>query len=528
MTSVETSQQEMAQRQLRALSMRNGGSTYAEIAQELSISEAQAQLDVTAAIKAAITVLLPTPSMEQEFAAAAQALTTPVVEAAAAEAPEMFRTFTDAPVVVVGEPTSDHRILVAGIDLAMRDCPEPLMWCKQSGQGHDSSYTVGVIESIVRHNDQVLVSGYLLNTPEADDAANELHHRVTSPSVDLAGAEWHYADDGGNKLDNESLIPYLESGKPLFTAITKGEIIGVTLVAKPALGSTRLSLNDEREPREAALVASAAEEFRPRIYDHTMFENPRLTRPTALTIDEHGRIYGHLAEFGKCHRSVQSECVMVPRSPSGYEHFHTSPGLRLDDGSRLSVGRLTVGTGHADTRLRPAPAAAHYDNTGSCFALVRAGEDAIGIWVSGVAAPGASAEIIEQGLTAPLSGDWRNLGQGLDLIAALAVNTPGYAVHGVDDHEGRPYALVASLSPSPNPGRPWVSREDIRSWIHADLGELLPMIALAAVDAAVDETSPAQDLVVHSEESEQVMASNSVDEKTANELIEEMLAEAGL
>jgi hypothetical protein len=75
------------------------------------------------------------------------------------------------------------------------------------------------------------------------------------------------------------------------------------------------------------------------------------------------------------------------------------------------------------------------------------GEDAHGIWFSGVAAPWAAPEQIEMGLAAPLSGDWRDFGAGLELVAALAVNTPGFAARGRSDDQGRPLALVASLGP---------------------------------------------------------------------------------
>jgi hypothetical protein len=223
-------------------------------------------------------------------------------------------------------------------------------------------------------------------------------------------------------------------------------LIGTTLVATAAFGDTKLAVNDTRETRSVALVAAA--EFQPKVYDHRLFENPNLTGPTLPTLGADGRIYGHLAVFGQCHRSVQTECVMVPRSPSEYAHFHTSPALRLDNGTRLPVGRLTVGTGHADPRLGAAPAAAHYDNTGACYALVRVGEDAHGVWFSGVAAPWATPEQVEQGIASPLSGDWRNFGQGLDLVAALAVNTPGFSARGRDDDQGQPLALVASMGPA--------------------------------------------------------------------------------
>jgi hypothetical protein len=159
--------------------------------------------------------------------------------------------------------------------------------------------------------------------------------------------------------------------------------------------------------------------------------------------------------------------------------------LRLDDGSRLPVGRLTVGTGHADPRLGASPAAAHYDNTGSCFGLVRVGEDEHGVWFSGVAAPWATADQIAQGIASPLSGDWRDFGQGLDLVAALAVNTPGFAARGRDDDQGRPIALVASMGPSRgNLRRTGMSVEDVKAAVRAVLSEQAAADAAARVSAA--------------------------------------------
>jgi hypothetical protein len=368
------------------------------------------------------------------------------LDAITEEAPQgdTFRTFTDAVIGLVGQPTSDGRMLAASIELSFRSFPLPLMWCKQSKQGHSDSYTVGVIEAAELRDTEIVASGYLLNTAEADEAANELAHGVSSPSVDLASAEWEFTDINGVAVsgDSDPLDAYM--------TFTKAELIGTTLVATAAFGDTRLSLNEGREAREVALVAAAA--FQPKVYDHRLFENPNLPGPTLPTMGADGRIYGHLAVFGQCHRSVQTECVMVPRSPSDYTHFHTSPALRLDNGTRLPVGRLTVGTGHADPRLGAAPAAAHYDNTGACFALVRVGEDAHGVWFSGVAAPWATPEQVEQGVSSPLSGDWRNFGQGLDLVAALSVNTPGFSARGRDDDQGQPLALVASVGPVVKPG----------------------------------------------------------------------------
>lgn len=363
-----------------------------------------------------------------------------------------FRTFTDAVIALTGTPTSDGRMLSSDIELSFRTFPLPLMWCKQSTEGHLDSFTVGVIEDARVEDGTVLASGYLLNTAEADEAADQIVHGVTGPSVDLAAAEWILTDVTGQEPSAED-IDSPDAVIDLYQTITKAELIGTTLVATPAFGDTTLSLNTERESRDVALVASASEEFRPRVYDHRLFANPNLSGPTLPTMGEDGRIYGHLACFGQCHRSIQSECVVVPRSATDYAHFHTSPALRLDNGQRLPVGRLTVGTGHASDRLGARPAAAHYDNTGTCFALVRVGEDAHGVWFSGVAAPWATPEQVETGLSAPLSGDWRDFGAGLELVAALAVNTPGFSARGRSDDQGRPLALVASLGPTPDAPR---------------------------------------------------------------------------
>ena len=69
-------------------------------------------------------------------------------------------------------------------------------------------------------------------------------------------------------------------------------------------------------------------------------------------------------------------------------------------------------------------------------------------------------------LAAPLSGDWRDYGQGLELTAVLSVNTPGFAARGRDDADGRPVTLVASLGPAPSTtrgGTEGLTREDIKT-----------------------------------------------------------------
>lgn len=175
------------------------------------------------------------------------------------------------------------------------------------------------------------------------------------------------------------------------------------------------------------------------IPDRAMFENPNLSGPTPITVRD-GRVFGHLAQWGTCHVGFK-HCVQPPRSRRSYSHFHVGE-IDTTNGP-LAVGKITLGGGHADTRLGFQAAAEHYDDAGTAVAAVRAGEDAYGIWISGVALPGKEADFATLPLF-PLSGDWRRVGGDRELIAALAVNTPGFLVPRVSVDRGQELALVAA------------------------------------------------------------------------------------
>jgi len=167
------------------------------------------------------------------------------------------------------------------------------------------------------------------------------------------------------------------------------------------------------------------------------FTDPHLDGPTALTVTEDGRVYGHLAAWDTCHTShtAQGQCVRPPRSATGYAYFNTGSVVTKD--GEVSAGRITLGTGHADETLNPTATMAHYEDTGTAVAWVRAGEDAHGIWVAGALRSTTTSEQRETLAATPLSGDWRRIGTNLELVAALAVNVPGFPVP-------RPKGMVAS------------------------------------------------------------------------------------
>ncbi len=189
----------------------------------------------------------------------------------------------------------------------------------------------------------------------------------------------------------------------------------------------------------AALTASGV------VYELGDFSDPHLDGPTALQVDDDGNVRGHLACWDTPHIGY-ADVVTPPRTASGYQFFHQ--GVVRTAAGDLPVGKLTIGTGHAGPNGDHLAAAAHYDNTGSTVAVVRAGEDAHGIWLAGKIVPGTADVRIDELRRSSVSGDWRDIrhnGQ-FELVAALACNVPGFPIPRTETlvASGRPVGLVAA------------------------------------------------------------------------------------
>lgn len=190
-----------------------------------------------------------------------------------------------------------------------------------------------------------------------------------------------------------------------------------------------------------SIVASGHPISAPVVPPASFFADPALCGPTPLTVDDDGRIYGHLAVWGQCHIGYADRCIEPPSSAANYAHFLTGEIL-CDDGSRFPVGQITMNGPHAPHQANAQQAAAHYDNTCLAVADVTAGEDDYGIWVSGALRPDLDPAQIRGLMASDVSGDWRRIGGALELVAVLAVNVPGFPKIRVRELEG----LVASLS----------------------------------------------------------------------------------
>ena len=329
----------------------------------------------------------------------------------------------------LGAATGDGRLFAPDGTFRFRAFPLPLLWQETTGEGHDASRIVGSITEGEITPDGITGRGIIY--ADESKVLALLRDGLIRPSVDLCDVVADLDDDGTFVLH-------------------EGTVMAATLVATPAFEDVSVTLTgeDREAPAAESVLASAAALDALPTYPAAAFDDPALPGPTPVTVDrDTGRVVGHLALWDSCHVGLPGRCVQPPRSASNYAAFHQSTVI-TPDGDRLAVGRLTVGGGHADARAGVRAAAEHYDTTGACWAFVRAGEDEHGIWVAGQINPAATAEQLAAAEAAPLSGDWRRVGAGLELVAALSVSTPGFPVRReYSAAEGALDSLVAAASP---------------------------------------------------------------------------------
>lgn len=374
-----------------------------------------------------------------------------------------------------GEMTGDGRLIEDGA-LRWDGLPIPLRVAFKDVGGHDGAEVCGRIETVERRDggDIYATGTFDLGSAVGTEAFRQVSEQMSNGvSIDtddvtfriMAKADMPGADvaDSGNDSgvepdpDGRVKVAAMSSSDELMV-IESARLRAATLVAVPAFATARVYAagqapstsetpeRDENVDSEEKMARSAGADplsrdsltaaAIPTAPPEAWFKDPALTGPTALVVEDDGRVYGHIAAWGTCHIGQIGKCVEPPTSASNYAYFRTG-ALRTAEGTSVAVGHLTMGTGHAGPRDSANAAAEHYDNTGTVFADVAAGEDAYGIWVAGSLRPGITAEQVRVARSAPISGDWRTIRGSLELVGALAVNVPGFPVP-------RPQGLLAS------------------------------------------------------------------------------------
>lgn len=364
---------------------------------------------------------------------------------------------------VEGTPTGDGRLFEVG-SITWRDLPLTLGYVSATFHGDEGQVIpIGRIDSIERVSTgegtaDLIGRGVFSDSDDQqvmDAIATVRDGSVRGVSVDAILDLFMVApfDEGvtpvtedGDDLpepdpdgdgEAEGLVEdvWLQIENVVTLRVQKATITAATVVPTPAFAEAMI------EPAAAAVVASAVA---PDVPPRDWFEDPRLDGPTPLTVTQDGRVYGHAASWGTCHIGMPG-CFTAPPSPTGYAMFRL--GERDTDDGPVPVGQITLHANHADLSASAKRAREHYEHTGAAVADVAAGEDPYGIWIAGALRPDVEPDDVIALRAAKLSGDWRNQGQGLDLVGLLAVNVPGFpiprgVVAGGDRDE--PVSLVAA------------------------------------------------------------------------------------
>lgn len=378
-------------------------------------------------------------------------------------------------IAVEGQMTGDGRLIELGA-LTWDELPIPLRWDVEDDGGHSGAVVVGLIETVERRGGDIFATGFvdlvsdngyeaatmmgtadrpgLLKGVSIDPDTVDFEIRVKAELLNAGAAD--IVEDVGDDVEIEvtedpAALPapdadgYITVGALAnddeIMVMTSARLRAATIVDVPAFSGAQIFLDAplgarpnfaqltaagrdfDTNPFISALRASAAKLSSP---PAAWFRNPGLSGPTALTITDDGRVFGHCALSDSCHLGYDT-CVKPPMSQTDYAWFKTGI-LVADDGSEHAVGQITMNTGHASTASGPAATLAHYDNTGLAVADVTAGEDAYGIWVAGAVRPHVTEDQKRTLRASPLSGDWRRVGGNLELVALLAVTVPGFVV----------------------------------------------------------------------------------------------------
>lgn len=353
------------------------------------------------------------------------------------------------------------------------------------------------------------VFSHAVFNPNGDNGHDPATVYLLDGTRDRDSIDMLHTDLVGRARDALGTVDFPEQHHPFVPHITAGYGLPVdrlTYTGPVTFDRLRVALGGQVTDYPlggGAVVASAA----PSLPPASWFEDPGLDGPTPVTVTPEGRVYGHLACWGTCHIGFQGRCVTPPRSRSNYAYFLVHSTRAVDaDGNVVTVpvGYGTIGTGHADLRAGATAAAEHYDNSGTAAFELACGEDEHGIWVAGRLMPGLDEMTEHRARGTVFSGDWRTIRGGLELVASLGVNVPGFPVPRARVASGQPLAMVAAGAVVAQEGGPkdgpfgaaqvvQVSDEEFRAvvaWVNAQ--RLTQEQAEAIADAlAATEENPA-------------------------------------
>ena len=341
--------------------------------------------------------------------------------------------------------------------------------------GHDNAEIAGRLDEVIVHDDGTVSGrGWFLNDENGRRAAFLVKTQAfRGNSVDLS------------VQDKDVQVNFIEGEDGMFSIeydFVQSRLAATTLVAEPAFENAGARIPDGwevegAEPLAEAIVAAASEakpehafcfsvvKDRPKAKTEN-FTDPGLTEVTPMFVDTDDRVFGHVAAWNEVHLSLG---IPVPRSRTNYAYF-ANRSVETEDGF-VATGPLVIGGNHADVNLNMNEAIDHYANTCAAWADVTIGEDEFGIWISGQVRPGTKAETVYAGRASGVSGDWRWVGAGHELISVLSVNTPAFPTPRAFGHsEGHMLTILSAgfvkphvVTPATDPNIAFVAKQMARA-----------------------------------------------------------------
>ncbi len=375
-----------------------------------------------------------------------------------------------------GDATSDGRFMLAK-SIEWRDLPLTLMAQTVTDDGHDGAFVAGRIDKVGRSSSDIdgeklpdgisSIRGSGIFDMGGENGAEIARlvgdETLRGVSVDLAVLDWAFRDPDTGELIEPTDMTEEQMDRAFFGelqyAVKRGELLAATVCPTPAFAHAKIALAASGKPvlnitttfelTGDGLAAAAAPVAPPR--DWFFVAEP--SQPTPFTVTDDGRVFGHVAVWGRCHVGKPGECFQPPSSPSRYGYFNLGE-ITCKDGSTVACGQITIGTDHAPLASSWKEAKAHYEQTGRCVADVRAIDGQHGIFVAGALRPHVTDEQRRELCGAKPSGHWCQVTPGgpLELIGVLEVNIPGFPVPRPElamaasalHPEGEPVALIAA------------------------------------------------------------------------------------
>lgn len=349
-----------------------------------------------------------------------------------------------------GTPTIDGRFFPVD-SLTWRELPLSLLAQTETQPGHDGAEVCGRIDRIWREaqadgTTHIMGEGEFTGEEGAEIAPMVADETLRGLSIDVAVSDTGLRDPVTGEIINvedltEDDFFDMMFGVSKYQTVMFGGVIGAaTVCAFPAFddatiavvasGARTVAIHTLISLADPEALTAAAAGMAPEHPPRDWFTDPGLDRLTALTVTDEGRVVGHLAGWDTCHIGSPGgpgTCTVAPDSKADYRYFHLG-ALETAEGDEISVGQITLDTGHAGLNANRAATLRHYDHTGTAVADVRAGEDAFGIWVAGAVRPDITPNAVRKLRAASLSGDWRSIDSHLELVAALCVNVPGFPI----------------------------------------------------------------------------------------------------